>query len=154
MPDKNSGKLCYHAIKRDIRLRPQIMKRAELQQALAAGNLSLNGTVPVLKERLTEALARADRSDVAHRDKSAVKLESHWRGHRLYVLLAQASCWSVMIKPKKWYANILLLMDVASVEKHTLCACRLLGVFVPQIRLQPRMLFTSVSVERMVGSTS
>ena len=51
------------------------MKRAELQQALAAGNLSLNGTVPVLKERLTEALARADRSDVGHRDESAVKLD-------------------------------------------------------------------------------
>ena len=75
MPDKNSGKLWYHAIKGDIRLRPQIMKRAELQQALAARNLSLNGTVPVLKECLTEALARTDQSDVGHRDKSAVKLD-------------------------------------------------------------------------------
>ena len=59
--------------------------------------------MPVLKERLTEALARADRSDVGHRDKSAVKLDKPLKRPSVVCSLdlAQASCWSVMIKPKK-----------------------------------------------------
>ena len=122
MPDINSRKLCYHAKKRDIRLRPQIMKRTELQQALAARNLSLNGTVPVLTERLTEALARADRSDVGHRDKSAVKLDKPLK--RPSVVCSLGSGFLLVCDDQaKEVIRIHLTFDGRGIsgETHTLC---------------------------------